>query len=90
MIVKMHKHTKDYLKEYDDGTYNEIISRLSDKVENYMPIVDLQKSTVNSTIRIDEELFEKLSSFRLTDGESVENIIMRMLVVAQTLNNMEE
>lgn len=80
--VKFHKKNKNHLKELG-GKYDDVVSQLISKVGESMPIVDIDYSPV-STIKLSEDTICKLESFKLTEGESLENVIVRMLI-AQSL-----
>ena len=84
-IVKIHKQNKNQLKAYTNGAYDEIINKLIDDIEHTIPIHEIDYSTVSS-IKLKEDTIDRLSAYRLTDGESYENIIVRMLILAQSLN----
>ena len=84
--VKIHKQNKNTLKEYADGSYDEIITKLLNDTEDYLPIINVDYSIV-STMMLNENTVERLDTYRLTEGESYENIIMRLLVLSKSLNN---
>lgn len=82
--IKIHKNNKNWLNTYGQGTYDERITQLIDEVEDNLPIIDIDYSVI-SAIRIKQETKDRLESYKLTDGESYENIIIRMLIT-QTIN----
>jgi len=84
--VKIHKNTKNLL---NDTTYDVAVNNLINQVEDYMPLIDVDYSII-STMRLDKSTVDKLDSFRITEGESYENIITRMIIVSQYLNNDSE
>ena len=57
-----------------------------DLVEDYMPLVDLSDES-SVIVNLKEDTVDRIDSFRLTKGESLDNIIVRLLVMAQVLNN---
>ena len=82
--VKIHKSYKQMLKEYSNGTLNENLSKLLSNFEDKLPVVDIDYSPV-STMQISEENIDKLSAYKIVEGESHESVIVRMLILAQTL-----
>ena len=88
--VKINHKVRDSLKEYSsvDTTYDGIINRLIHEVADNMPVVDEDLTVVN--IHLHEDTMGKLKAFRLSRGESYENILVRMLLLAETLNNSDE
>ena len=87
--VKIHKNNKNILKSYGDGSFDELVVKLLNDVEDDLPIVDVDYSTVTS-MRLNESTVDRLESYRLTDGESYENIIVRMLLLSKTINTDEQ
>ena len=86
-IVKIHKNNKNLVN--GEGTYDEIINRLIDEVEDYLPIHEVDYSTVTS-IKLKENTVDRLESYKLTEGESLENVIVRMIILSQQLNNSDD
>lgn len=85
--VALYERNKMILKELTgEKTYNLAINSLIDDVEAYMPFIDGDYGK-RSPVRIDDETIERIKSFSLTEGESVENILVRMLLV---LNSIKE
>lgn len=85
-IIRMEKHNKALIKSYDDGTYDEIINQLIEDVGSNMPILDWVESPLSS-IRISEDTVNKLDGFRLSPKESHESVILRLLLMAKSLNS---
>ena len=89
--VRITKNTRDALKEYTDikMSYDGIINRLINEVEDYMPLPnEIDNRFLN--INLHEDTMDRIKSFSLTNGESYENIIIRMLLLSQTLNNIDD
>ena len=84
MRVKIHKMNKKALDMIEGDTYEEKVSNLIKTVELDMPMVDIDYSPITS-INLSEDTLRLVESFKLTDGESYENVIVRLLV-AQSLN----
>jgi predicted DNA binding CopG/RHH family protein len=78
------------LKDYPDDNmpYDSIINRLIHEVSDYMPLVESDDRGIN--INLHEDTMDKLKSYALTKGESYENILIRMLLISQSLNSSNE
>lgn len=87
--IKIYKHNKNQLRDYSDGTFDELVNNLIEDVKYDMPLTDIDGSTV-STINLNEDTLDKLDSFKLTVGESYENVIIRMMICAKDLNTGDE
>ena len=85
--VKINHELRDMLKAYPNTNmnYDAIVNRLIHEVSDYMPLVEYTDSSIN--INLHEDTMEKLKSYGLTKGESYENILIRMLLISQSLNN---
>lgn len=88
--IKITKNLRQALKDYSDvnTNYDGIINRLIYDVSDEMPIIEDDYSSLN--ISIHEDTMDKLKAFRLSRGESYENILIRMLLLAKDLNNNKE
>ena len=87
--VRISHSSKMAVKLFDDGTYDENINKLIDTVADYMPLVDLSDES-SLIINLKEDTVDKLNSYRLTNGESFDNILVRMLIMAQGLNSIND
>ena len=87
--IKIDRKNKQLLREYSEGSFDKIINQLIDDVENYMPVIPLENPLV-STLPLKNDTMDRLKFYRLTESESYENIILRMLVTAQSLNSMND
>ena len=85
--IKLNKELQNELKNYvsEPMNYDGIVNRLIHETSDYMPIVTYEDSPV--TIGLHEDTCDKLKSYRLTNGESYENILIRMLLISKTLNS---
>lgn len=85
--VKITHSLRDMLKEYPDVNmnYDAIINRLIHDVADNMPIIEEDNTSLN--INLHEDTMDKLKSYRLSKGESYENILIRMLLTSKTLNS---
>lgn len=88
--IKINYDLKQELNNYVDEkmNYDGIIVRLIHDVSDYMPILESDSHGVN--INIHEDTAEKLKAYALTTGESYENILIRMLLVAKDLNKIND
>ena len=86
--IRITSETRDRLKEYtkENMNYDGIITRLINDVEDYMPTPNSDEPKYFN-INLHEDNIHKLKAFGLTNGESYENIIIRMLLLAEDLNN---
>ena len=88
--IKINHDVRKMLKEYDKvgTTYDGVITRLIHDVSDYMPLIECNDIPVN--INVHEDTMDKIKAYRLSTGESYENILIRMLLIAQTLNNSDD
>lgn len=84
--VRISHSVKYAIKEYGNESYDRNINDLIDNVEDYMPIVDLSDDS-SVIINLEESTVERVNAFKLSNGESFENVMVRLLVMAQCLNN---
>ena len=86
--IKLSHDTKNVLKDMN-GTYDESIHSLINEVGDYMPLVDYNDSSM-TVIKISESTYDMINSFRISHGESIENILIRMMIIRQILNSNTE
>lgn len=88
--VRINTKLRDMLKDYSDINlpYDAIINRLIHEVSDYMPLVESDDRNIN--INLHEDTTDKLKAYALTKGESYENILIRMLIISQSLNSNSE
>ena len=84
--IKLSHDSKNAIKHYGGKTYDESVNQLIDTVQDYMPLIDYTDSS-RVVVNLKEDTVDRLNSFRLSNGESAENIIIRMLIISQVLNS---
>ena len=87
--VRISHSNKYAIKDYGNGSYDDNINELLDIVEDYMPLVDLSDDS-SVIINLKDDTVDRINAFKLTNGESIDNIIVRMLVLSQILNSDSE
>ena len=85
-VIQIQKHNKMLLKEYGDGSFDNIVNELIDNVGDKMPPYD-DKVSVVSTMRLDDSTIELLESYKIVDSESYESVILRLLYLSKSLNS---
>ena len=88
-LIKIQKHNRKSLKEYGDGSFNDIVCKLIKDVGEQMPDY-APMDTVSSSMRLQDSTVELLESFKVVPSESYESVIVRLLYVAHHLNNKSE
>ena len=76
--VRVSHSTKERLKQFDGETYDECINKLIDEVDEFMPLIDYTKST--TPLSLNEDTMRRLKEYRLSYGESYDNIIIRLMI----------
>ncbi len=84
-IIKLNENNWQQLKKLEGGNMDKTLNILMDTVENSMPFVDY--SVEKKSVNLYSDTLEKLDSFRITENESRDNIVTRMLVCLQRLDN---
>lgn len=87
--VRVSHSCKEAIKFFGDGSYDENVNQLIDLVADYMPLVDLSDES-SMIINLGDDTVDRVNSFKLSHGESFENVIIRMLVMAQGLYSSEK
>ena len=77
--IQFHKNNMRLLKEHGEGSYDKIINDLIDELEDRLPIVNIDYSPV-STIVLDESTVTRISAHKISEGESLENVVLRLLL----------
>ena len=72
------------LKEFQGNTMDAKLNTLMNVIEDFMPMVMLSNETKN--VKCLEETYDRIDSYRLTAGESRDNIITRMLLLFDEMN----
>lgn len=88
--IKINYELRNQLKELygQNISYDGLINRLIHDVADEMPILESNSSAVN--INIYEDTMDKIKSYGLTNGESYENILIRMMIIAKDLYSNDE
>ena len=76
--VRVSRSTKERLKQFDGETYDKSINTLIDEVDEFMPLIDYTKST--TLLSLNEDTMRRLKEYRLSYGESYDNIIIRLMI----------
>ena len=85
--VKVNKNNWQRLKTFSDNSMDKNLNLLMDIVERDMPFVNFADE--RTTINCYEDTYERLDSFKISVGESRDNIITRMFICFDELNNTE-
>lgn len=83
--IKISKLVRDELANIDGGTFDTKLNTLIDLVEPVMPFVDCNDERTN--IKTNSNTLERLDEFKITSTESRDNILTRMLLMLDRLNN---
>lgn len=83
--IKISKYVRNQLETIDGGTFDKKLNTLIDIVENFMPFVEYGDERTN--IKTNSKTLERLDTFRITSTESRDNILTRMLIMLDELNN---
>ena len=83
--IQIKKQSKAVLKEYGNGSFDDIVNQLIDDVKEDIPSMEIEHS-VKSTMRLHDDTVELLDSYKLNPSESYENVILRLLSLAKDLN----
>ena len=81
MVAHITKQNKEWLSQYGDGSYDSIVNKLIDDVEDRMPVLPPNDSPT-STMRLKQDTIDRLQAYAILNGESLESIIVRMLIMA--------
>lgn len=83
--MKINETNWKKLKEFEGHSMDNKLNTLINIVEPLMPTVNLSPYTKN--VKCTERTYDKLDSYRLTPGESRDNIITRMLLMFDEIDN---
>lgn len=83
--IQIKKQSKNILKEYGNGSYDDIVNQLIDDVKDDIPSMEIEYS-VKSTMRLHDDTIKLLDSYKLNPSESYESVILRLLSLAKDLN----
>ncbi len=84
-IIKVNKNIINHLKEIEGGTYDKKVNVLMDIVDKEMPFVKYTQEQGSMTLYPDT--LKRLDSYRITYTETRNNILTRMLILLDELNN---
>jgi len=84
-IVKINKNIIEHLKEIDGGTYDKKVNVLMDIIDKEMPFVKYTQEQGSMTLYPDT--LKRLDSYRITYTETRNNILTRMLIALDEMNN---
>ena len=84
-VLKINENNHEALKEIDGGNTDKKLNVLMDIVDPIMPMVDYSDS--KKSIKVYSDTAERLDSFKITAPESRDNILTRMLIALNELNN---
>lgn len=88
-VIKISEKNWERLKHSNKGSIDKSLNILMDIVEKDMPIVEYSNDNLKS-INVYNDTVERLDSFRISDTESRNNIITRLLLVFDELDTQEE
>ena len=92
MVKKINMKLNDYsyhrLKHLSDASIDKNLNLLMDMVEKEMPLIPYSDDT--HTVTAYEDTYERLDSFRITFGESRDNIITRLLIAYENVEGIQE
>ena len=83
--VKISKNNWERLQEIEGGTIDKKLNVLMDIVEPHMPFVDY--STEFKSIKAYSDTLDRLDGFHITGSESRDNILTRIFIMLDELNN---
>lgn len=86
--MKLNEYSYNKLKNFNDGNIDKNLNLLMDIVETEMPKIKYSEKT--KTVNAYSDTYERLDKFRITLGESRDNIITRMLIMYDEINNVAE
>lgn len=78
--IRLTGATRTYMKNYDSQSFDKIINRLIDETEDRMPKVIFDEANT-SPVTISDESYDKLVSLAISNNETMDSIIMRMLLL---------
>lgn len=85
--IKLNEFSYKKLKNLSEASIDKNINLLIDRVEKKMPLVEYGEKT--HTVNAYSDTYERLDKFRITYGESRDNILTRMLLLYDQLDTDE-
>ncbi|WP_458456480.1 hypothetical protein [Methanobrevibacter sp.] len=86
--IQVTNSTRRAINELYDGSFDDNVKRLIEEVGEYMPFVELDDGRLSSA-NVKEDTYDLLKSYKLSEGESFENILIRLFLLSQVLNNVD-
>lgn len=85
--IKITKNNLDKLNEIRNGTgtMDSTLNKIMDYVDPFMPLVNYSADL--SSIKLSTETLERIDTFHISNTESRNNIITRLLIAFDELNN---
>lgn len=84
-ITKINACNWERLQEIEGGTIDRKLNKLMDIIESEMPFVEF--NTEMKSINVYTDTLERLDGFHLTMSESRDNILTRMFIALDEINN---
>ena len=84
-IIKVQRNIINALREIEGGTYDKKVNVLMDAVDSEMPFVKYTQETSSMTLYPDT--LKRLDAYRITYTESRNNILTRLLIALDEINN---
>ena len=85
-VLNLRKNIVEKIKNDIDGSTNDKkVNILIDTVGSQMPFVDY--STERTSVKLHKDTLNKIDSYRITETESRDNILTRMLLMYEEINN---
>lgn len=84
-IIKINERNWEHLNEIEAGTMDKKLNVLMDIVEPLMPME--KYSTNYKSVKVYKDTVERLESFHLTETEARDNILTRMFLCLDEINN---
>ena len=85
IVMTISQYNYDKLQEMEGATMNDKIKTLFSIVEPYMPMVEYTEK--NKAIKVEISIRDHVDSFRITIGESRDNILTRAFMILDEINN---
>ena len=88
-VIKISERNWQKLKDLQIGSMDKTLNIIMDNVEDIMPFVEYSDDSMKS-VNIYKDTFNRINSFRLTDTETKETIVTRLLIAFDEINNFAE
>lgn len=85
-VLRISEKNWQKLKDLNKGSMDKTLNILMDNVEHQMPHVEYVNDKIKS-VNVYPDTAERLDSFRLSDTESRDNIVTRMFITFDELEN---